>query len=351
MNNSGLTELGFTPFFQLQVSIDERETCDIARVIEVQRSGVTVSDGAREWPVPLSAPWLQLSPEQRPTVGDWVLLDRARGAVTRVLDRKSVFRRVAAGDKAEIQLIASNIDTLFIVTSCNEDFNESRLERYVSLALEAQVTPVIVVTKTDLASDPDEYRARAQTVQAGISVEMVNALDVSTLAGVRGWVSSGQTIAFVGSSGVGKSTLINTLLARAVTRTAGIRADDSKGRHTTSYRSLYRLSDGGLLIDVPGMRELKVAEVEAVLDDVFADIAEASGQCRFTDCGHTQEPGCAVRAAVEAGRIDARRLSSYLKLRREDARNSASLAERRTQDRRLGKLYKEILEATRKRRD
>jgi ribosome biogenesis GTPase len=350
MNNAELTELGFAPFFQHQVSPEERDHCDIARVVEVQRSAITVSNGIREWLVPLTAAWTRVAPEQRPTVGDWLLIEHERGLPARILDRKSVFRRIAAGEKAQIQLIASNIDTLFIVTSCNDDFNESRLERYVSLAMEAQVVPVIVVTKSDLADDPHDYAARARGIQAGIFVELVNALDPDTLAGVRGWIGAGQTIAFVGSSGVGKSTLVNTLLARSATRTAGIRDADSRGRHTTSYRSLYRLPDGGLLVDVPGMRELRIADVDTALEDVFADIAEAARACRFKDCRHSREPGCAVLAAVEAGRIAPRRLRSYLKLQREDARNSATLAQRHTAEKKLGKLYKTIQAENRKRK-
>ena len=351
MDNSELIDLGFAPFFHQQISLEERERCDVVRVTEVQRSQLTVTDGRHDRAVPVTASWQSVPSEQRPTVGDWVLLSRADGSLERVLDRKSVFRRIAAGEKSEIQLIASNIDTLFVVTSCNKDFNESRLERYLSLALEAQVTPVIVITKADLAETVDEYRDRMHRIAPAVPVELVNALDPDTLSGLLGWVTAGQTIAFVGSSGVGKSTLINSLLGRTAAQTGAIREDDSRGRHTTSYRALFRLPDGGLLIDVPGMRELKVAEVETVLDDVFADIAAAAERCRFKDCSHASEPGCAVLAAVDAGTIDRRRLQSFRRLQREDARHSASLAERRDQDRKLGKLYKSILNQARQRRN
>ena len=338
--DTSLQDYGFVPFFAQQTSLEEIEQARVGRITEVQRSLIKVSDGSEERSIPLTSSWHDATPENRPTVGDWVVLDDQYSRVERVLDRKSIFRRVAAGGKTEIQLIAANIDILFVVTSCNEEFKESRLERYLALAVEAGVIPVVVLTKIDLSDDPDSYAERARSV--GVPVESINALDRNTFDGVIAWIERGSTIALVGSSGVGKSTLLNTLAKTKIAATNEIREDDKKGRHTTSHRALHRLPGGGLLIDVPGIRELKVAEVDAALATVFDDIEAAAARCRFTDCRHESEPGCAVRNAVENGDIEARRLRNYLKLLRENERNSASLAEKRLQGRAFAKHIKQV---------
>ena len=338
--DTSLQDYGFVPFFAQQTSLDEIEQGRVGRITEVQRSLIKVSDGSEERSISLTSSWHNAAPEHRPTVGDWVVLDEQYSRVERVLDRKSIFRRVAAGEKTEIQLIAANIDILFVVTSCNEEFKESRLERYLALAVEAGVIPVVVLTKIDLSDDSDSYAERARSV--GVPVESINALDRSTFDGVIAWIERGSTIALVGSSGVGKSTLLNTLAETKIAATNEIREDDKKGRHTTSHRALHRLPGGGLLIDVPGIRELKVADVDTALATIFDDIEAMASNCRFTDCRHESEPGCAVRNAVENGDIEARRLRNYLKLLRENERNSASLAEKRLQGRAFAKHIKQV---------
>ena len=329
------------PFFSQQTSVDELDEGRVGRVTEVHRSRITVVNETGEFPVSLQSSWQSGPAESRPTVGDWVVLDRDNEKLSRVLERKSVFRRVAAGEKTEIQLISANVDILFIVTSCNDEFNESRLERYLATAAEAIVTPVVVLTKIDLTDDPDAYLARACAVQSGLAVELVNALDKSTFDGLRAWIEPGITVALVGSSGVGKSTILNTLLGENAAATREVREADKKGRHTTTYRAMHRLHGGGLLIDVPGMREFKVVDVDAALGSVFADVESLAALCRFADCRHGAEPGCAVVAAVVRGELDDRRLRNYLGLLRETERNSASLAEKRSQGRSFAKVVKQ----------
>lgn len=262
------------------------------------------------------------------TVGDWLLQDRESGRTRRILPRKSLIKRRAAGIEARVQPVAANIDTLIVVSSCNQDFNPARLERYLVLAREAEVTPVIVLTKADLATDAAPYRYAALRIKPGLVVETLDARGDEPLRALKPWIGRGQTVALVGSSGVGKSTLANALLGEARQVTQGIREDDAKGRHTTTARMLLRLPAGGWLIDTPGMREIQLADVASGIEAVFEDVAALERQCRFSDCGHESEPGCAVRAAIETGTLTPERLKRYRKLQREDRRNTETVAER-----------------------
>lgn len=335
-----LQQLGLVPFFIQQLTDLDLLESRLGRVMSVQRSQLTVISGAGERRTELSARLQNAPTMERPTVGDWVVLDDSLSLIERVLERKSLFRRLGAGTRHEIQPIAANIDVLFIVTSCNEEFKESRLERYLALCAEAGAMPVVVLTKSDLTDDVDEYVRRARSAQPGVAVETANALDTDSLDGVRGWIDATTTVALVGSSGVGKSTLLNTLAGTTLTATGGIREQDKKGRHTTTHRQLHLLPGGGLLVDVPGMRELRVAEVAHSLGTVFEDIEQLARQCRFADCQHESEPRCAVRRAMETGQLQPRRLANYQKLLRENAQATASLAEKRAQGRGFAKMVK-----------
>jgi len=339
--SKSLQKLGLVPFFTQQIAGTGLLENRLGRVTSVQRSKSTVICDVGKRSVELSSGLRQAAASERPTIGDWIVLDESLMRIEQVLERKSLFKRVGAGSGTEIQLIAANIDTLFIVTSCNEEFKESRLERYLALCDEAGVTPVIVLTKTDLAADTDTYVSRARSVQAGVAVETVNALDPATLDGVRSWIDEASTIALVGSSGVGKSTLVNALADNSLAATSDIREQDKKGRHTTTHREIHHLPSGGLLIDVPGMRELKVAEIDHSIGTVFEDIEQLAMQCQFSDCKHITEPGCAVLKAIEDDRLDSRRLNNYQKLLRENALATATLADKRTQGREFAKIVKE----------
>ncbi|MGL5011626.1 MAG: ribosome small subunit-dependent GTPase A, partial [Paracoccaceae bacterium] len=264
-------------------------------------------------------------------VGDWVLVNEAF-TVQRMLERHSVIDRLTAGRDGlgtVVQIIAANVETLFIVTSCNADFNVARLERYLALAAGAGCQPVVILTKADGVEAPEEYRQQALALQRGLAVVALDARGGDVAAELAAWCGAGRTVALVGSSGVGKSTLAQSLTGEAVA-TGGIRESDAKGRHTTTHRSLRALSQGGWIIDTPGMRALQPGAPEGV-DLVFAEIADLIGECKFRDCTHVHEPGCAVLAAIAAGNLDAGRLARWRKLKAEDAQTRAAKvqAERR----------------------
>jgi len=338
-----LSQLGWSPFFQQQLSLEEWEQYAIARVVGQHRSNIEIMTEHGKKIIALT-PGMPLL-----TVGDWLLLS-ADGRFSRVLDRISLFSRKASGSKVAEQLIAANIDTVFVVCSLNDDFNLNRIERYLTLACHAGVEPVVVLTKVDCCNAPHAFVQQVQSLNPLLRVTTVNALDQGSTKVLQAWCGSGKTVAFLGSSGVGKSTLINTLLGQTTQVTAEIRVDDGKGRHTTTARSLHFMPTGGILLDTPGMRELQLADCEQGLNGVFADISDLAAQCRFTDCQHQDEPGCAVQQAITMGSLDERRLVNYRKLMREQALNNASLAEKRTRDRELGRYYRSVQTAAKKRK-
>jgi ribosome biogenesis GTPase len=352
VNDSGslLAGLGFSPFFGQQLTPEERATAEVGRIVRVQRSGLTAAIATGECTVPLGGHWWALPAEARPTVGDWVVFDPRGERVQRLLERKNVLQRMAAGTRADIQLIAANVDTAFIVTSCNAEFNPSRLERYLAWTLDADVAPVLVLTKADLAPDAEQYRDAALTIRRGVCVELVNACDPATLQGLRGWCLTGQTIALVGSSGVGKSTLFNSLTGDGSQATGAIREADARGRHTTTDRSLHRLANGAWLLDSPGIRALALGDADTGLETLFDDVEALASGCRFADCAHDDEPGCAIQAALAAGRLEPRRLANWRKLLREDARHRETLAERHLRNRAFGKRVRHSVAAKNRRR-
>jgi len=273
-------------------------------------------------------------------VGDWVLSDGYR--VTRRLEPLTQLSRRAAGTGAARQLIAANVDTLGIVTSCNADFNEARLERYLALAAAAGCLPLVILTKADLTDDPRSYARRAERLSPLVTALTLNATDTDEAEALAPWCRDGQTLALVGSSGVGKSTLAN-ILTGGHAATSGIREDDAKGRHTTTARGLHRTRAGGWLIDTPGMRALRLSDAGDGIDAVFSDLDELSRSCRFSDCQHETEPGCAIRAAIASGEVEEDRLVRWRKLKREDRYNSETLAEARQRDKAFGKMVRDVM--------
>ena len=372
MSSHSLLQLGWRPFHSQQLSLEELEPAHPARVSSVHRSGLIVlsEDGSRSVTIPPRA----IEQLDRPvTVGDWVLVENEAPRVQRALTAYGVITRVAAGTEHRLQAIAANLDTLFVVTSCTKrqdsrfaqpsgcpqgeahgraerhhDFNRSRLERYLAVAYEARVEPVIVLTKADLCQQVDDLVDQARSLANTLQVVAVNATEPAAATSLDPWLQSGQTVAFVGSSGVGKSTLVNTLLGHASQATSDIREDDSRGRHTTTAREMFALASGAWVIDTPGMRELKVGAVDSGLRTVFDNIEALAAQCHFRDCRHESEAGCAVLAAIAAGQLDPRRLASYRKLQREAAHASMSTADRRERDRRFGRMAASAMQIKRK---
>lgn len=325
--------LGWQPFFSTQLSIEELTETPPIRVVEVHRNTLRVTGNDLHDTIPHAF---------EATVGDWLLFDPETRKPTRRLDRKSLIKRRAPGHDRSIQLIAANIETAFLTTSCNADFNVARLERYIALAFEAEIDPVILLTKSDMVDDAEDYVTQAQAISADIPVIALDARNTDPRNKLAPWCGPGQTVAFLGSSGVGKSTLTNALTGRRDIATQDIREDDARGRHTTTSRQLHVTPGGCVVLDTPGMRELQLTDATTGIEEVFADLHALSQSCKFNDCQHDTEPGCAVTAALERGEIDATRMARWRKLMAEDAFNSATLAQRKTKDKDLGKLIKQI---------
>jgi len=335
-----LTGIGWRADLPAAADLAALPAARLARVIEQHRSGYRVDDGSSEFAVQSPAAWIRAGfpPQDRAAVGDWVALALEEDLILQCLPRFSALKRAAAGEHYKQQLIAANVDVVLIVSGLDRDFNPRRLERYLVLTRGSGAQPVFVLTKADqsgVALAQAAIELLQHLADTGAAVLTVNAKDPQTRESLRPWLHAGRTAVLVGSSGAGKSTLTNTLLGEMRQRTANVRETDSRGRHTTTFRSLLRLDSGACLIDTPGMRELKLTGEETLDRSGFDLIESLATQCRFRDCQHEREPGCAVQTGLDSGEIDVGAWSNYRKLQTELAHAAEVLQARQREDRGL----------------
>lgn len=346
-----LEELGFDNWFQEKIDSSKSNDYKIARVIAVNKDSYIIKNGKNDVLAEITGKLMFSadSPLDYPTVGDWVYAQYLDGesfaVIHEILPRKSILKRKTPGKKIDFQLIAANIDTVFIIQSLDSDYNLRRLERYLVMINESNIHPVVLLSKSDLLSPGERKKkiSEIHSVMPAIQIVAFSNINNYGLDRVKILLKSGETFCLLGSSGVGKTTLLNSLLDKALYETQAVREKDGKGRHTTNYRQLINLKNGAMVIDTPGMRELGNIGVESGLNETFDEIAELSSQCRYNDCSHTGENGCAVLAALKNGKISQKRYQNYIKMYKESIYNEMSYLEKRNKDKQFGKLYKSVM--------
>jgi ribosome biogenesis GTPase len=341
-----LEELGYDPFFESGREALGLEDYTVARVTAEHRGAYRVKAAAGEYLAEITGKQMfdARSREDYPAVGDWVAiteLDPERAVIHRVLPRKTLLKRRYSG-RSEAQVIASNIDTAFIIESVDRDYNLNRFERYLAIVNDGNIEPVLVLNKIDLVTDEELESKLSQTGKRFNDIDIIKASAVRSggLVDLAARILKRETHCLLGSSGVGKSSIINRLLERDVIKTGDISRQTGKGKHTTTAREMYFLENGGIFIDNPGMREIGMTDSDAGIEDVFDDIAALSGNCRFRDCTHMHEPGCVVREAIDSGELDEERFDNYVRLRKEAEYYGMTEVERRQKDRQFGRYIK-----------
>lgn len=352
-----LEKLGYSNWFKDHVDATMIATHEIARVISVHKDSYTITKGIGDVFAELSGhlSYTVDSAADLPTTGDWVYADfyddDTHAIIHDVTQRKTLLKRKSAGKLVDFQLIAANIDIAFIIQSADFNFNLSRLERYLVMVNESGITPIILLSKCDLMSqaEVDEIKQSILAIAPQITVLAFSNLSGVNLDAIKGSLSAGTTYCLLGSSGVGKTTLLNSILGRDDFETQSVSKKESKGRHTTTSRELILLESGAMIIDTPGMRELGNLSVDMGLDETFAEILELTQQCKFTNCSHTNEKGCAILAAINSGELSEKRYTNYLKIKSESAFYEMSYSEKRKKDKDFGKLIKTTLKGNQKR--
>ncbi|MBD1996103.1 ribosome small subunit-dependent GTPase A [Leptolyngbya sp. FACHB-541] len=317
-----LSELGWSDFFAHSFEAYRVQGYTVGRVALEHKQAYTLYAEQGELSATVSGKLRHqaTAAEDFPAVGDWVVVrirDEGQATIHAILPRKSKFSRKTVGGKTQEQIVAANIDTVFLVAGLDHDFNLRRIERYLVLAWESGATPVILLNKADLCDAVEERVLEVEEVAIAVPIVVLSAAQNQGLDALQPYLKPGQTSALLGSSGVGKSTLTNQLVGTAQQSVQPVRQGDSRGRHTTTHRELLLLPSGGCIIDTPGMREIQIWSEGAGLEETFTDIEALAEECRFRDCQHQQEPGCAVRQALEAGALDERRFASFQKLQKE----------------------------------
>jgi len=348
---SELEVIGYSDWFKSRVDEAKIAIHGVARVVSVHKNSFTVTKGEEEIFAELSGNLLNgtESSSDLPTTGDWVYADfyddESHAIIHGVFPRKTLLKRKTAGKQVDFQLIAANIDVSFIIQSLNENFNLRRLERYLVMVNESGIEPVILLSKCDLIPNDEinEIKEKVLSISTQSTVIEFSNLNRENIDSIIGSLKHGCTYCLLGSSGVGKTTLLNSIIGKEIFETKSVSKIQSKGRHTTTSRQLVRLKNGAMIIDTPGMRELGCMSVDDGLEETFSEIFNLSHSCKFSDCSHTNEKGCAILAAIAAGDLSEQRYQNYLKMKKESEYNQMSYLEKRSKDKSFGKMVKSVM--------